>query len=104
MGLCASVLAAIVPAMRAVKVPAVEVLRAKGLLQLPAAPAPPANAVHVVLATLAAAFAVLEVATESAALGLLAPALILIAACFLIRAVLFYVVGGLEAAVALCFR
>src|SRR5439155_609120 len=54
MGLLASVLAAIVPAIRAAKAPAVEVLRAKGLLQLPAAPAARANAVRVVLVTLAA--------------------------------------------------
>src|SRR3989454_5339016 len=103
MGLLASVLAAIVPAMRAAKAPAVEVLRAKGLLQLPAAPAPPAHAVRVVLVTLAAAFAVLEVATGSAALGLLATATILIAACCLIRPVLSYVGRSLEGTVARCF-
>src|SRR5438034_1992953 len=103
MGLLASVLAAIVPAIRAAKAPAVEVLRAKGLLQLPAAPAGRANAVRVVLVTLAAAFAVLEVATGSAALGLLATATILIAACCLIRPVLSYVGRSLEGTVARCF-
>src|SRR5216110_2637999 len=51
LGLLASVLAAIVPAIRAAKAPAVEVLRAKGLLQLPAAPAGGANVVRVVLVT-----------------------------------------------------